>query len=221
MALISAGIVAGCDQARDPSTYASYEQAKKMDRESGSRIALAWGEASKEVGKVTFRNSATELDQARLKIVTLYDRVKDIPPKGDFDTLRLEGLKLEIERLDAAKKVQAARKAVEEVGRRVLNDPGADFEVIQFSQEEVARSTPANKKLLADALAAQRAYDQAANKLQEVLLRILDLPISGGETTVSPGGSAPGGAVPSPGMPPSNPRSLSADPGGAPPGPNG
>ena len=218
---MAAGIVMGCDQARDPSTYASYEQAKKMDQESGSRIAVAWGEASKEVVKVTFRNTATELDQTRLKIVTLYDRVKEIPPKGDFDNLRLEGFRLEIERLDAAKKLQSARQAVEEVGRRVLNDPEADFEAIQFSQEEVAGSTPGNKKLFSDALAAQRSYDQATNKLQEVLLRILELPLSGGGTATAPGVTPPGGTTAVPGTPPTNPQSLPADPGVAPPGPNG
>ena len=151
-------MVASACAPHEPSVAQGFDQAR-------SAMSVAYGAVCDEAALVTQRSSQEALLSARRAASELQERLADLPQVTELDRLRLEAVRGQVARLDAAILVQSVRLECEAALARVSPHPKDALEARRSLREQDAVFRALDDRLIA----AERAYHDACNLLAELM----------------------------------------------------
>ena len=134
-------------------------------------ISAEYGAVSQESSRISQRTSEDQLNAARKRASDLLANLEKLPKPMQVDLARIEAVRSEIKRIDAALLVVSARKKWEDLHGKAVLTP-AQKELSTPEQRAILRGEwPEFRKADDDLLAAERAYTDATNELAAALKR--------------------------------------------------
>ena len=165
-------LTAGCDQKDQDNAMAQGRTAmsKAADFASG-----AWKSACEKANKLTEDSGKPALESAKAQLEAARDKLSKIKTPTSVDDLKLDSVKGQIDRLEAALSVQ---KLKAEMNARVDDAMKAKDNAVKTVDDAKAKLEAADAQyrgLQRKLDAAQSAYDSASEKVKEASQRIQKL----------------------------------------------
>jgi hypothetical protein len=138
---------------------------------ASSALKSACGSLAEEAQKLNSRSSADALEAARRKAGELQAKLSEIKAPTELESLRLDALKEQVQRLDAAIMAQSIRQRWEAALRQANQGKELVAKDVDKARLTLREADTSFKALDDRLLEAERAYKNACNRLSEALAK--------------------------------------------------
>ena len=159
----------GCDK---KSQDAGLAQGQAAVAKAGDLAGTAWKSAKDQAARLTSDSGKSAIEAAEAQLVALRDKLSSIKTPSVLDSLRLDSIKEEIQRLQAALELQNLKKEMDIRVKNAMTMKGNAEKSYHDVRNKLTQVDAEYQDLQKKLHSAESAYDNAAEKVKETTQKI-------------------------------------------------